>query len=72
MVKVLHATVDICQVGTQVWTATDKKKTLASLDNYEEACNMLCGKGRVRTQGLGYQSGARYTPSNGYEYGVML
>ncbi len=39
---------------------------LASLNNHEEACNMHCGKGRVRTQDLGYQSGAlwplRYTP----------
>ncbi len=35
-----------------------KKKLLASFNNHEEACNMLCGKGRVRTQDLGYQSRA--------------
>ncbi len=35
-----------------------KKKLLASFNNHEEACNMLCGKGRVRTHDLGYQSGA--------------
>jgi hypothetical protein len=29
------------------------KKLLASFNNHEEACNMLCGKGRVRTQDLG-------------------
>jgi hypothetical protein len=34
------------------------KKLLASFNNHEEACNMLCGKGLVRTQDLGYQSGA--------------
>ncbi len=34
-----------------------KIKVLASFNNHEEACNMLCGKGRVRTQDLGYQSG---------------
>jgi hypothetical protein len=34
------------------------KKFLASFDNHEEACNMLCGKGQVRTLDLGYQSGA--------------
>jgi hypothetical protein len=33
-------------------------KLLASFNNHEEACNMLCGKGQVRTQDLGYQSGA--------------
>jgi hypothetical protein len=33
-----------------------KKKFLASFNNYEEACTMLCGKGRVRTQDLGYQA----------------
>jgi hypothetical protein len=38
--------------------ALSKKKILASLNNHEEACNMLCGKGQVRTQDLGYQSGA--------------
>ncbi len=38
-----------------------QKKFLASLNNHEEACNMLCGKGRVRTQDLGYQSGALWT-----------
>ncbi len=42
------------------------KKLLASFINHEEACNMLCGKGRVRTHDLGYQSGALwplcYTP----------
>jgi hypothetical protein len=32
------------------------KKFLASFNNYEEACTMLCGKGRVRTQDLGYQA----------------
>ncbi len=31
-------------------------KFLASFNNYEEACTMLCGKGRVRTQDLGYQA----------------
>jgi hypothetical protein len=36
----------------------EKKKLLASFNNHEEACNMLCGKGQVRTQDLGYQSGA--------------
>jgi hypothetical protein len=34
------------------------KKLLASFNNHEEACNMLCGTGLVRTQDLGYQSGA--------------
>jgi hypothetical protein len=33
-------------------------KLLASFNNHEEACNMLCGKDLVRTQDLGYQSGA--------------
>jgi hypothetical protein len=33
-------------------------KLLASFNNREKACNMLCGKGRDRTQDLGYQSGA--------------
>ncbi len=32
------------------------KIVLASFSNYEEACNMLFGKGRVRTQDLGYQA----------------
>jgi hypothetical protein len=36
----------------------NEKKFLASFNNHEEACNMLCGKGWVRTQDLGYQSGA--------------
>jgi hypothetical protein len=31
-------------------------KLLASFNNHEEACNMLCGQGQVRTQDLGYQS----------------
>ncbi len=43
------------------------QKLLASINNHEETCNMLCGKGRVRTQDLGHQSGAlwplRHTPS---------
>ncbi len=47
-------------------------KLLASFKNHEEACNMLCGKGRVRTQDLGYQSGALwplcYTPGRGILY----
>jgi hypothetical protein len=34
------------------------KKFLASFNNHEEACIMLCGKGQIRTQDLGYQSGA--------------
>ncbi len=45
---------------------------LASFKNHEEACKMLCGKGRVQTQDLGYQSGAlwplRYTPCNDMHY----
>jgi hypothetical protein len=36
----------------------DHQKLLASFNNHEEASNMLCGKGQVRTQDLGYQSGA--------------
>ena len=35
---------------------TSKNKVLASFNNCEAACNMLCGKGRVRTQDLGYQA----------------
>jgi hypothetical protein len=31
-------------------------KFLASFNNHEEACTMLCGKGRVRTHDLGYQA----------------
>jgi hypothetical protein len=33
-----------------------QKQFLASFNNYEEACTMLCGKGQVRTQDLGYQA----------------
>ncbi len=47
-------------------TSHQDLKLLASFNNHEDACNMLCGKGRVRTQDLGYQSGVlwplRYTP----------
>jgi hypothetical protein len=32
-----------------------ERKDLASF-NMKKACNMLCGKGRVRTQDLGYQA----------------
>ncbi len=39
-------------------TIEQKKKLLASFNNHEEACNMLCGQGRARTQDLEYQSGA--------------
>ncbi len=33
-------------------------KLLASFSNYEEACNILCGNGRGRTQDLTYQGRA--------------
>ncbi len=39
---------------THTHTHKKKKKILASFNNHEEACNMLCGKGWVRTQDLGY------------------
>jgi hypothetical protein len=42
----------------QVSVPAKAEKVLASFNNHEEACNMLCGKGQVRTQDLGYQSGA--------------
>ncbi len=43
-------------VGARAWISG--YKLLASFNNHEEACNMLCGKGRVRTQDLVYESGA--------------
>ncbi len=56
----------------QNWMGIDRftltKQFLASFNNHGKACTMLCGKGRVRTQDLGYQSGAlwplRYTPGS--------
>ncbi len=48
---------------------------LASFNNHEEACIMLCGKGRVRTQDLGYQSRApwplRCTPGSALIQSVL-
>jgi hypothetical protein len=44
------------QTMTFYQKSTEKFKLLASFNNHEEACNMLCGKSRVRTQDLGYQS----------------
>ncbi len=53
-------------------------KLSASFNNREEAYNMYCGKGRARTQDLGYQSGAiwswslRYTPGSISIYNCLL
>ncbi len=38
--------------------SSQSTKLCASYNNHEEACKLLCGKGRVRTQDLGYQSRA--------------
>jgi hypothetical protein len=42
-------------IGSSELTITEKRKVLASF-NMKKACNMLCGKGQVRTQNLGYQA----------------
>jgi hypothetical protein len=45
----------------------EERKGLASFNNHEKGCNMLCGKSQVQTQDLGIPSGAllplHYTPS---------
>jgi hypothetical protein len=44
-------------------------KVLASVNNHEEACNMLNGKGRVRTLDLGYHRSAMTTALHALLFG---
>ncbi len=60
----------VLSVTHQITSIPFFSKLLASFNNHEEACNIniLCGKGRVQTQDLEYQSRVlwplRYTPGN--------
>ena len=46
--------------------AVNKKKVLASFHSYEEACNMLCGKGLARTQNLDTKRSAMITAQHAW------
>ncbi len=50
---------------TYVRTIAVKKK-IASFHSYEEACNMLCGKGLVRTQNLDTKRSAMITAQHAW------